>query len=47
MLRLVCVLSRCGGVGVVIVWSKWMAMELFSTQVLWPMTGVSLTVVWT
>ena len=47
MLHSVCVLSSAGEVGVVIVWAKWIDIELFSTQVLWPMTGVSLTVVWT
>ncbi len=40
-LCLVRVLSKEGGTRVVIVWVKCMVMELFSTQVLWPMTGVS------
>ena len=40
-LCLVRVRSRVGGTAVVMVWAKWMAIELSATQVLWPMTGAS------
>jgi len=43
--NLTVVLSRGGKVGVVVVWTKCIAIELFTNQVLWPVAGVSLAVV--